>query len=415
MSLRKKLVSFSILSFFKLLLAVTSIICILLLIYTIWQGQPGTIVILLGKPTCVLVGFMSWLGWFWIHTGLHKSRKEIALFFGKIILLLFSLLLALVLGELTIRKYLRVTQGFNSLGKLKAMELGEQIQLKSFTPLAAIVHLSKNKNLVYELIPSLKREFGGKHLKTNSAGMHDSLEYSLNKNPSTIRIIGIGDSDMFGWGVEQFENYLAVLEKNLADKQGKNTYEVLNFAVPGYNTQQEIELLKSKGLSYQPDIVILGWCENDFNAPFFVYRKKEYRQLKKSYLYSYLFYRKGTVIQPEIMKVSELDSEFINPEIIDYTGPEGVKKSLLKLKQLGKEYRFKIIVFGAMKPVIIAICKAVNLDYYNILEEIPYDTYPREYEVYYMHPRAEGHRVLAEHLEKKLKTKGWLKKKSSKQ
>jgi lysophospholipase L1-like esterase len=245
--------------------------------------------------------------------------------------------------------------------------------------------------------------------------MHDSLEYSIKKNPSTIRIIGIGDSGMFGWGVEQFENYLAVLEKNLTDKHGKDTYEVLNFAVPGYNTQQEIELLKSKGLSYQPDIVILGWCENDFNAPFFVYRKKEYRQLKKSYLYSYLFYRKGKVIQPEIMKVSELDSEFINPEIIEYTGLEGVKKSLLKLKQLGEEFKFKIVVFGAMKPDILAICKEVNLDYYNILEKIPYGTYPREYEVYYMHPRAEGHRVLAEHLEKKLKTKGWLKEKSSKQ
>ena len=403
--------SFSWVRSLKLLLAATGIICALLLLHTVWTGHPGTIVVVLGKPKiCAATVFFSWLGWYWLHSGFKKTKRESAVFCGKILLLLFSVTAALLLGEYAVRKYLRMTQGFNSLEKLKSAELGEHIEFNSFTPLAAIVRLSKNKNLVYELIPDLRREFGGKHLKTNSAGMHDSAEYTQDKQSSVIRIAGIGDSGMFGWGVEQDENYLAVLEKDLAAQYGPGKYEVLNLAVPGYNTQQEVELLQSKGLMFKPDIVILGWCENDFSAPFFVYRKKEYRGLK-SYLYSFLFYRKGKVIQPEIMKVSELNPDFINPEIIEYTGHKGVRKTLHKLKELGKQHQFEILVFGAMKPDIVAICRDLDLDFFNIYKEIPADTYPREYELYYMHPRAAGHAVLAEQLHKVLAKKGWLNRK----
>ena len=39
--------------------------------------------------------------------------------------------------------------------------------------------------------------------------------------------------------------------------------EVLNFGVSGYNTQQEVETLREKGLRYSPDLVVLAVCVND--------------------------------------------------------------------------------------------------------------------------------------------------------
>ena len=41
--------------------------------------------------------------------------------------------------------------------------------------------------------------------------------------------------------------------------------QVLNVAVIGYCTRAEVELLKVKGLQYDPDEVILVFVENDFD------------------------------------------------------------------------------------------------------------------------------------------------------
>jgi hypothetical protein len=37
----------------------------------------------------------------------------------------------------------------------------------------------------------------------------------------------------------------------------------MNFGVSGYNTRQEVETLKVRGLQYQPDIVVVAYCLND--------------------------------------------------------------------------------------------------------------------------------------------------------
>ena len=42
-------------------------------------------------------------------------------------------------------------------------------------------------------------------------------------------------------------------------------YEVLNMGVDGYHTMQEIETLRVKGLKYNPDLVLVTFCVNDFN------------------------------------------------------------------------------------------------------------------------------------------------------
>jgi lysophospholipase L1-like esterase len=39
--------------------------------------------------------------------------------------------------------------------------------------------------------------------------------------------------------------------------------EVLNFGVNGYNTRQEVETLREKGLQFEPDLVVVAYCVND--------------------------------------------------------------------------------------------------------------------------------------------------------
>jgi GDSL-like Lipase/Acylhydrolase family len=65
-----------------------------------------------------------------------------------------------------------------------------------------------------------------------------------------------------GLGIPEYrDTFPARLESELS-KRGL-TAEVLNFAVSGYNTRQEVETLKEKALVFDPDIVLVAYCLND--------------------------------------------------------------------------------------------------------------------------------------------------------
>ena len=68
--------------------------------------------------------------------------------------------------------------------------------------------------------------------------------------------------------------YPRLLEDLLNSKTNKILFDVWNFAVPTYNTLQEKELLKESGLKLNPNMIILGFCLNDF-APGMLAIKKE--------------------------------------------------------------------------------------------------------------------------------------------
>ena len=112
--------------------------------------------------------------------------------------------------------------------------------------------------------------FKGVRAKTNSQGWRGP-EYSIKKDRKIIRIIGIGDSIMFGWGVDETERYMDVLVNLLNDKFYDLRFESYNFAVPGYNLVNEVEVLKQFAITYQPDLIIYGFCFNDLELPNFIY------------------------------------------------------------------------------------------------------------------------------------------------
>lgn len=97
----------------------------------------------------------------------------------------------------------------------------------------------------------------------NELGLHD-WRYSPDKPDGTRRIVVLGDSVAFGPGVrleETFDNQLeAMLDSDAAP------VEVLNMGVPGYNTAQEMITLRRRGLDLDPDLVLVAWVTNDFDA-----------------------------------------------------------------------------------------------------------------------------------------------------
>jgi lysophospholipase L1-like esterase len=128
---------------------------------------------------------------------------------------------------------------------------------------------SNNSILVNELIPNFSQKFDGFMVKLpettitiNSDGFRDK-DYSVIKPNNTFRIIILGDSFTFGTGVENWETYPEILENKLNYLNNGVKYEILNFGSPGYATLQEVELFKTKGLKYNPDMIIVGYFFND--------------------------------------------------------------------------------------------------------------------------------------------------------
>lgn len=128
----------------------------------------------------------------------------------------------------------------------------------------SLLHVrSDNPRLVYELRPSasvyvdkFERTF-----TTNAAGFRDR-EYPRAKPDGVYRIAAIGDSVTFGWDQALDETYPKLLEAGLA-AAGMANVEVLNFGIGGYNSLQEIELIRARALAFEPDLLLLAYVMND--------------------------------------------------------------------------------------------------------------------------------------------------------
>lgn len=84
-------------------------------------------------------------------------------------------------------------------------------------------------------------------------------EYSYSRQPGVRRILCLGDSFTWGFGVEQSKGFTGALENELL-----KDVEVINAGIVGYGTTQEWLWFREEGLKYRPDLVILDFCANDF-------------------------------------------------------------------------------------------------------------------------------------------------------
>lgn len=114
-------------------------------------------------------------------------------------------------------------------------------------------------DIKYEMTPNFIGHIWDTDVKLNSIGFRGEGP-SFNPKPD-YRIIVLGDSVVFGLCVPLEATFPYQLQQLLKDEEKK--YEVLNFGVNGYDTLQEIAVLKYKGLQYKPDLVVVGFCLND--------------------------------------------------------------------------------------------------------------------------------------------------------
>lgn len=176
---------------------------------------------------------------------------------------------------------------------------------------------SDNDVLFYE--PNPNAEFS--KYKINSSGFR-GREYSIEKPANTFRIVILGDSIVWGHELAESETIAGQLERSLNEMGKAMQFEVLNFGVSGYSTQQEVELFVESAQKFDPDFVIVGFCLNDFEessveaGPF---RKITQGMTSKSYLLEavnrefYHFARRYLEFSPRpsfVLKIVDIRKEF---------------------------------------------------------------------------------------------------------
>jgi lysophospholipase L1-like esterase len=93
---------------------------------------------------------------------------------------------------------------------------------------------------------------------TNARGFRGPGEWETGR---AVRVLALGDSCTFGRGVADAETWPARLEARLRAR-GVDV-AVFNAGVPGYDTVQELALLRRLGPELRPTHVIVGWLPND--------------------------------------------------------------------------------------------------------------------------------------------------------
>src|SRR5262245_3329764 len=247
--------------------------------------------------------------------GMSRERAQ------RLLLAACSSLISLMLLEAGCRMHAYLQDG-----RRQEAALTRPSRLKPGDPatLGQMVRASRSADIVYELRPDLNVRFMDRPVSTNSRGFRDR-EYPLEKPPGVARIVGLGDSVMFGWGVGDREDYLALLEDKLGDGALGARFEVINTAVPGYNGVMELATLKEKALSYRPALVIVGFCGNEMALPSFLQRRDDYLSLGRSVLLEFVRGRlKGSVADPDEEEEEDDDGGLVGrPAKVRWRDPSG--------------------------------------------------------------------------------------------
>lgn len=90
----------------------------------------------------------------------------------------------------------------------------------------------------------------------------------LPKPAGVYRVLVVGDSVPFGWGVGEGEEFPRLLENELkkTPRADGRAYEVINAGSPGWGLAEEYFWLEATGIGFEPDLVLHCIINNDIDA-----------------------------------------------------------------------------------------------------------------------------------------------------
>jgi lysophospholipase L1-like esterase len=224
---------------------------------------------------------------------------------------------------------------------------------QSRATLGQILKPSSVPGLVYEFKPNTQGCYrGGYHLANRDGQRSRSFEpFARPKPQDTFRFVLLGDSYAYGQSVPYEGTFGAELERLLTAKHAGRRVEVINAGVPGYNTAQEAAYLEARGMSYEPDCIVVIFVSNDLGLPFLMLEPRNPFTLRRSYVFealgSWLSRRSGETptIPPGMTQAEGIHSIFVRSDELDripeqyryMVGIEGYKRALQSIVSTAKQ------------------------------------------------------------------------------
>jgi lysophospholipase L1-like esterase len=127
-------------------------------------------------------------------------------------------------------------------------------------PAGGVPFIRADPNLGWRLREGWRGPFVLPHRTTrveiSAQGLRDD-EISPRPGPGRRRVLLLGDSFAWGFGVEREEMFDRILEERTPG------LEIVNESVPGYGTDQELLLFEAQGVGFHPELVLLLFHPND--------------------------------------------------------------------------------------------------------------------------------------------------------
>jgi lysophospholipase L1-like esterase len=121
------------------------------------------------------------------------------------------------------------------------------------------VLLAPHPFLLWQQRPGSRQEHGVS-VHINSLGLRGP-EPTIPKPTGTRRILALGDSSVYGFGVELDDSFPRVAADRLGGQEAR--IEAIPAALPGYSTLQLLNLLELRAMGLEPDLIVVAALWSD--------------------------------------------------------------------------------------------------------------------------------------------------------
>ncbi len=175
--------------------------------------------------------------------------------------------------------------GGGSEAALRAAGLPKKDSTKEFTHAQIYWVQPPNQHLE----PLTHKETGGTfRVSTDANGLRAPL-HPQEKPAGTFRVMTLGCSTTFGWGVNDEESYPYQLEQMLNADGHK--VEVINGGQPGYSSFQGLWLWQKTLAAYKPDLILFGYIVQDSRSVAYSDSSQAVLQANQDFLKENILYK----------------------------------------------------------------------------------------------------------------------------
>ncbi len=293
----------------------------------------------------------------------------------------------------TITKFIKKSRRLSTLAKFFLSSFVLIICI--LTAFLALRHIfTKNKNITAEKFESVRqynKDILKKYSQTSNKHpfyFNDKVYPEKKDNPNTFRIIILGDSFIYGDGLEKDLLWSRILEKKL--KQDHPNTEVLHWGIRGWETIHQYDFLEKEFLDknniYDANLILVAFVFNDPNLGNIPLRYIKLKKSKILYPFSKFFPFETFIIEDYLEKLfSRLP--FLGygygsweSKLYSQSNLESYGTLLLKLKNFINQRDSKLLFiltpnsfsdnYKSYNEKIINILKKEKIDYFNLFPKL---------------------------------------------